>query len=189
MVVNGYQCKANGYTYYCASKKTIANHNPANHFFLPVHASHQPCQVQHLFRKVRYTTYFGVDHQNMELAVGPTGFQLKKQVRALLEAHQCSILNLAPNPSIRELSPWFKISHWHKLAVNHIIPAGTPLDHIKQVSVLSTLMNGEFNLDRMPLMVRTYLEEAQTVICCAPYHFRRLVVSIKDSPLPTVGFN
>ncbi|CAK9274087.1 unnamed protein product [Sphagnum jensenii] len=52
-VVNGYRCKANGCVYYCASRKTIANHHLANHFFLPVDASRQPCKVQRLFKQVR----------------------------------------------------------------------------------------------------------------------------------------
>jgi hypothetical protein len=50
-------------------------------------------------------------------------------------------------------------------------------------------MNGEFNLDSLPLMVRAYLENAQTMIGRVPYHFRRLVVSVEDSPVTTVGFN
>jgi hypothetical protein len=44
-VVNGYRCKADGCVYYCASMKTIANHRLPNHFFLPVDASCEPCQV------------------------------------------------------------------------------------------------------------------------------------------------
>jgi hypothetical protein len=63
------------------------------------------------------------------------------------------ISKVAPNPSIRELSPWLKISRWHELAVNHIILAGTPLDHIKQASVLPNLIGRESNLNRLPLMV------------------------------------
>jgi hypothetical protein len=93
----------------------------------------------------------------MELVGDPMGLQLKEQVRASLKAHECSILNVAPNPSIRELSPWLRVSCWHELAVNHIIPAGTPLNHIKQASVLPTPMNREFNLDCLPSMVRPYL--------------------------------
>jgi len=120
---------------------------------LLVDASHQPCQVQRLFRKVEYFTYFGVDHQNMELAGDPARLQLKEQVHVSLHAHQCLTSNMPPNPSIHELSPWLKISRWHELAVNHIIPAGTPLDHVKQASVLSTSIGGEFNLDHLPLMV------------------------------------
>ncbi len=130
-VVNGYRCKADGCAYYSASKRTIANHRLANHFFLPANASCQPCQMQCLFKKVGYTTYFGVDHQNMELAGDLMGLQLKEQVRASLEAHECSVLNMAPNPSIRELSPWLRVSCWHELVVNQIIPGGMPLDHIK----------------------------------------------------------
>ncbi len=130
-VVNGYRCKADGCVYYCASRKTIANHHLANHFFLPVDASRQPCKVQRLFKQVRYTTYFGVDHQNMELAGDSVGLQLKEQVHVSLHAHQCSTSNVARNPSIRELSPWLRISCWHELAINHIILVGTPLDHVK----------------------------------------------------------
>ncbi len=96
---------------------------------------------------------------------------------------------MAPNPSIRELSPWLRLSRWHELAVNHIIPAGTPLDHIKQASVLLTLIGGESNLDRLPLMVRGYLENAQAMIGRVPYHLRRLVVSVEDSPVATMGLN
>jgi hypothetical protein len=125
----------------------------------------------------------------MELVGDPMGLQFKEQVCASLEAHECSVLNVAPNPSIHELSPWLRVSCWHELAVNHIIPAGTPLDHIKQASMLPTLMNGEFNLDSVPLMVRAYLENAQTMIGRVPYHLRRLVVSVEDSPVATVGFN
>jgi hypothetical protein len=90
----------------------------------------------------------------MELVGDLMGLQLKEQVRASLEAHECSVLNVAPNPSIHELNPWLRVSRWHELAVNRIIPAGTPLDHIKQASVLSTSMNGKFNLDYLPSMVR-----------------------------------
>jgi hypothetical protein len=61
-VVNGYRCKADGCAYYSATRKTMGNHRHANHFFLPVHASCEPCQVQRLFKKVGYTAYFGVDH-------------------------------------------------------------------------------------------------------------------------------
>jgi hypothetical protein len=50
-------------------------------------------------------------------------------------------------------------------------------------------MNGEFNLDSLPLMVRAYLENAQTMIGRVPYHLRRLVVFVEDSPVATVGFN
>jgi hypothetical protein len=56
--------------------------------------------------------------------------------------------DVAPNPSIRELSPWLRMSRWHELTVNHIIPAGTPLDRIGE----------ESNLDRLASMVRAYLE-------------------------------
>jgi hypothetical protein len=188
-VANGYRCKADGCAYYCASKKTIANHRLANHFFLPVDASHQPCQVQRLFKQVGYTAYFGIDHQNMELAGDSMGLQVKEQVHVLLRAHQCLTSNVAPNPSIRELSPWLRISRWHELAVNHIIPTGTPLDYVEQASVLLTSMGEEFNLDHLPLMVRAYLENAQTVIGRVPYHLRRLVVSVEDSPVATMGFN
>jgi hypothetical protein len=152
-VVNGYRCNADGCVYYCASRKTIANHRLANHFFLPIDASRQSCQVQCLFKQVGYTAYFGVDHQNMELAGDSVGLQLKEQVHVSLHAHQCSTSNVARNPSIRELSPWLRISRWHELAVNHIIPVGTPLDHVKQASMLPTPIDGEFNLDRLPLMV------------------------------------
>jgi len=124
----------------------------------------------------------------MELVGDPMGLQLKEQVRASLEAHECSVLNVAPNPSIPELSPWLRVSRWHELAVNHIIPTGTPLDHIKQASVLPTPMNGEFNLDYLPSMVRAYLENAQTMISRVPYHLR-LVVSVEDSTVATVGLN
>jgi hypothetical protein len=63
------------------------------------------------------------------------------------------------------------------------------LDHIKQASVLSTPMNGEFNLDCLPSMLRAYLENAQTMIGRVPYHLRRLVVFVEDSPVAMVGFN
>jgi len=66
---------------------------------------------------------------------------------------------------------------------------GTPLDHVKQASVLPTPIGGEFNLDRLPLMVRAYLENAQTIIGRVPYHLRRLVISLEDSPVATVGLN
>jgi hypothetical protein len=167
----------------------MGNHRHANHFFLSVPASCQSCQVQHLFTKVGYTAYFGVDHQNMELEGDLAGLHLKEQVHESIQAHQCSISNVAPNPSIRELSPWLRMSRWHELAVNHIIPAGTSLDHIKQASVLPNPIGGESNLDRLPLMVRAYLENAQAVIGRVPYHLKRLIISIKDSPMATVGFN
>ncbi len=72
-VVNGYRCKVDGCAYYYTSKKTIVNHHLTNHFFLLVNASCQPCQVQCLFKKVDYTAYFGVDHQNMELVGDQVG--------------------------------------------------------------------------------------------------------------------
>jgi hypothetical protein len=72
----------------------------------------------------------------MELAGDRARLQLKEQVHVSLEAHQCSILNMAQNPSICELSPGLKMSCWHELAINHIIPVGMSLDHIKQASVL-----------------------------------------------------
>jgi hypothetical protein len=131
LVVNGHRCKVDGCAYYCASKRTIANHCLANHFFLPVHDSAQPCQVQCLFKKVGYSAYFGVDHQNMELTGDPVGLRLKEQVHASLEAHRRSVLRTAQKPLICELSPWLKMSRWHELAVDQIIPTGTPLDHIK----------------------------------------------------------
>jgi hypothetical protein len=66
--------------------------------------------MQCLFRKVGYIAYFGVDHQNMELAGEQGGLQLKEQIHVSLEAHQCSILNMAQNPSICELNPWLIMS-------------------------------------------------------------------------------
>jgi hypothetical protein len=97
--------------------------------------------------------------------------------------------NVAPNPSIRELSLWLRVSRWHELVVNHIIPAGTSLDRIKRASVLLNPIGGESNLDHLPSMVRVYLDNAQAMIGCVPYHLRRLVVSVEDSPLATVGLN
>jgi hypothetical protein len=38
-------------------------------------------------------------------------------------------------------------------------------------------------------MVRAYLEDARTVIGRAPYHLRRLVIFVENSPMPTVGLN
>jgi hypothetical protein len=55
--------------------------------------------------------------------------------------------------------------------------------------VLPTPASGEFNLDCLPLMVQAYLENAQALIGRVPYHLRRLVASVKDSPVATVGFN
>lgn len=104
-----------------------------------------------------------------------------------MQAHQCSVLKMAPNPSIYELSPWLKMFCWHELAVNHIFPEGMPLDHIKQASMLLTLMSGEFNLDCLPLMVQTYLENAQTMIGRVPYHLKWLVVYVKNPPWPQRG--
>jgi hypothetical protein len=153
MIVNGYQCKVDGCVYYYTSKKTIANHCLANHFLLPFNGGCKPRQVQHLFKKVGYTAYFGVDHQNMELIGDQVGLQLKQQVHVSLEAHQCSTLNMAENPTICELNPWLIMFHWHKLLVNHIIPTYMPLDHIEHVSMFPTLISGEFNLDNLPLMV------------------------------------
>jgi hypothetical protein len=83
LVVNGYRCNADGCAYYCASKKSIANHCLVHHFFLSVHDSARPCQVQRLFKKlgfrnVGYSPYFGVDHQSTELASDPAGLRLKE---------------------------------------------------------------------------------------------------------------
>jgi hypothetical protein len=125
----------------------------------------------------------------MELVGDLAKLQLKKQVHVLLEAHQCSILNVTPNPSIHESSPWLRMSRWHELTINHIILVGTPLNHIKQANVFPTLISGEFNLDRLPLMVRAYLENAQTMIGHVPYHFKQLVVSVEDSFVATMGLN
>ncbi len=101
-----------------------------------------------------------MDHQNTELKGDPAGLRLKEQVHVSLQAHQCSLGNVAPNPSIRELSPWLRVSRWHELAVNHIVPVGTPLDHIKRASVFPNPSEGESNLDRLPSMVQGYLEAA-----------------------------
>jgi len=60
---------------------------------------------------------------------------------------------MAQNPSICDLSPWLKLYRWHELAINHIIPTSTPLDHIKQANMSLTSINGEFNLDHLPLKV------------------------------------
>jgi len=38
-------------------------------------------------------------------------------------------------------------------------------------------------------MVRGYLQAAQAMIGRVPYHLRRLVVSMEDSPFATVGLN
>jgi hypothetical protein len=65
----------------------MGNHRQAKHFSLLVHANGQPCQVQRLFKKVEYTAYFGVDHQNVELEGNPAGLHLKEQVHVLLQAH------------------------------------------------------------------------------------------------------
>ncbi len=81
----------------------------------------------------------------MELEGDPTGLHLKEQVHVSLQAHQCSLGNVAPNPSICELSPWLRVSRWHELAVNHIILAGMPLDHIKRASVLDALLGPGVN--------------------------------------------
>ncbi len=89
-VVNGYRCEEDGCAYYFATKKIMGNHHHANHSFLPIHASGQPCQVQCLFRKVRYTAYFDVDHQNLELEGDLSRFHMKEQVHESLQAHQCS---------------------------------------------------------------------------------------------------
>jgi hypothetical protein len=188
-VVNGYRCEVDGCGYYSATKKIMGNHHRANHFFLPIHANGPPCQVQRLFRKVGYTTYFSVDHQNTELEGDPAGLRLKEQVHVWLQAHQCSLGNVAPNPSIREMSPWLKVFRWHELAVNHIIPASMPLDHIKRASMLPNPIEGESSLDRLPSMVRGYLEVMQAMIGRVPYHLRQLVVSVEDSPLAMVGLN
>jgi hypothetical protein len=125
----------------------------------------------------------------MEFEGDPVGLHLKHQVHISLQAHKCSVQNTAPNPSIRELSPWLRVSCWHELAVNHITPAGTPLDRIKRTSVLPNPIGGESNLDHLPSMVLAYLENAQAMIGRVPYHLRRLVVSVVDSPLAEVGFN
>jgi len=167
----------------------MGNHRHTNHFFLPIHANSQPCQVQRLFREVGYTAYFGVDHQNTELEGDPAGLRLKEQVHVSLHAHQCSLGNVAPNLSIRELSPWLRVSHWHELAVNHIVLVGTSLDRIKRASSLPNPIEGESNLDRLPSMVRGYLEAAQAMIGRVPYHLKRLVVLVEDSPLAMVGLN
>jgi hypothetical protein len=52
--------------------------SPGQPKYVPTNASCQSCQVQRLFRKVGYTAYFGVDHQNMELVGDPMGLQLKE---------------------------------------------------------------------------------------------------------------
>ncbi len=83
-VVNGYRCEADGCAYYSATKKIMGNHRRAKHFFLLVHANGQPCQVQRLFKKVGYTAYFGVDHQNVELKGDPARLHLKEQVHVSL---------------------------------------------------------------------------------------------------------
>jgi hypothetical protein len=64
-----------------------------------------------------------------------------------------------------------------------------PLDHIEHVGVFLTSINGEFNLDHLPLMVWAYLENAKNMIGRVPYHLRWLVVFIKDSHVATMGLN
>jgi len=125
----------------------------------------------------------------MELVGDQVGFQLKEQVHVSLEVHQCSILNMAQNPSICELSPWLKMFCWHELAVNHIILTSTPFDHNKQTNVFLTLISGEFNLDCLPFMVQAYLENTQTMIGHVPYHLKWLVVYVEDSHVATMKFN
>jgi hypothetical protein len=81
------------------------------------------------------------------------------------------------------------MSRWHELTIKHIIPTGIPLDHIKQTNVFPTSISGQFNLDCSPLMIRTYLENAQTMIGRVPYHFKWLVVYVEDSPVAIMGLN
>ncbi|CAK9195657.1 unnamed protein product [Sphagnum troendelagicum] len=55
--------------------------------------------------------------------------------------------------------------------------------------MLPNPIDGESNLDRLPSMVRAYLDNAQAMIGRVPYRLRRLVVSVVDSPLAAMGLN
>jgi len=71
--------------------------------------------------------------------------KLKEHVQISFEDHQHSIANQPNNPTIRELSPWLRVSCWHNLAASHIIPLGAPMDEIMVAFELSGPSDGDFN--------------------------------------------
>jgi hypothetical protein len=70
----------------------------------------QPCQVQQLFKKIGYTTYFGVDHHNMGFE-RDVGLKLKEQVQTLFVDHQHSLASQTPTLDVCALSFWLLVFH------------------------------------------------------------------------------
>jgi hypothetical protein len=105
----------------------------------------QRCQVQSSFKEVGYITYFNIDHQSLGLGGDQDWLKLKEHVQMSFEDHQHSIANQPNNPIICELNPWLRVSRWHKLVANHIIPLGAPMDEIMVAFELLGPTNGDFN--------------------------------------------
>ncbi len=101
--------------------------------------------MQSPFKKVGYITYFGIDHQSLGLGSDQDWLKLKEHVQMSFEDHQHSIVNQPNNPTICELSPWLRVSCWHNLATNHIIPLGAPMDEIMATFELLGPTDGDFN--------------------------------------------
>jgi hypothetical protein len=101
--------------------------------------------VQSPFKKVGYITYFDIDHQSLGLGVDQDWLKLKEHVQMSFKNHQHSIANQPNTPTSYELSPWLRVSCWHNLATNHIIPLGAPMDEIMATFELMGRTDGDFN--------------------------------------------
>jgi hypothetical protein len=90
--------------------------------------------------------------------------KFKEDVEMSFENHQCSITNQPNNPTIHELSPWLRVFCWHDLATDHIIPSNAPIDEIMVEFEFLEPANGDFNWDRLPLMIQANHEKTQIII-------------------------
>jgi hypothetical protein len=61
-------------------------------------------------------------NQNINLEGDEVELELRAQVQASFEDHQHSVANQTTTIDVHKLSPWLRVSHWHDLAINHIIP-------------------------------------------------------------------
>jgi len=79
------------------------------------------------------------------LGVDQDWLKLKEHVQMSFKNHQHSIANQPNTPTSYELSPWLRVSCWHNLATNHIIPLGAPMDEIMATFELMGRTDGDFN--------------------------------------------
>lgn len=142
-------------------------------------------------KKVGYIKYFGIDRQSLGLGGDQDWLKLKQHVHISFEDQQHSIANQPNNPTIHELSPWLRVSYWHNLATNHIIPLGAPMDEIMATFELLGPIDGDFKWGWLPLMIQAYHEKSQTIICHVQYWLKQLVIVIviDVTKLTKMGFN